>query len=73
MGGTAIDAYLTDTSQIRSATNNPPFGAGLTQNVAAVNLTWHAPLNMAYGVDRENPHGKLAGGRSTGSRSMTSC
>ena len=62
----AVDAYLTDTSQIRSASNNPPFGAGLTQNVAAVNLTWYAPLTMAFGVDRENPHGKLAGGTLNG-------
>ena len=62
----AVDAYLTATSQIRSASNNPPFGAGLTQNVAAVNLTWYSPLNMAFGVDRENPHGKLAGGTLNG-------
>jgi hypothetical protein len=35
-----VDAALTDTSQIRSATNNPFFGAGNTQDVAAINLTW---------------------------------
>ena len=62
----AVDAYLTTTSQIRSASNNPYFGAGLTQNTAAVNLTWYGPLTMAFGVDRENPNGKLAGGTLNG-------
>ena len=62
----AVDAYLTATSQIRSASNNPPFGAGLTQNAAAVNLTWYAPLDMAFGADREGTHGKLAGGTLNG-------
>ena len=62
----AVDAYLTNTSQIRSASNNPAFGTGLTQNAAAVNLTWYAPLDMAFGVDREGSHGKLAGGTLNG-------
>ena len=61
VGGTSADAYLTNTSQIRSASNNPAFGAGLTQNAAAVNLTWYTPLDMAFGADREGAHGKLAG------------
>ncbi|MCX6873043.1 MAG: hypothetical protein NTW21_04440 [Verrucomicrobia bacterium] len=43
--GTPIDTYLTDTRQIRSAANHPPFGAGLTENVAAVNLEYALLLN----------------------------
>lgn len=35
-----VDAAFTDIGQIRSAANNPFFGAGNTHDVAALNLTW---------------------------------
>jgi MYXO-CTERM domain-containing protein len=37
-----VDATLTDTSQIRTAANNPFFGAGTTENVAGVNFFYPA-------------------------------
>ena len=42
-GALIVDAALTDTSQIRSATNNPYFGAA-TSNLAAVNLSYGTPV-----------------------------
>ena len=46
-----VDQALTDINQIRSATNNPYFGAGDTQDVAAINLTWtlSGPINATSG------------------------
>ena len=35
-----VDQAFTDINQIRCAANNPFFGSGTTQDVAAVNLTW---------------------------------
>lgn len=64
--GTPIDTYLTDTRQIRSAANNPPFGAGLTENVAALNVTWHVNTGISPGQDQEGGYGAYAGGTLNG-------
>lgn len=46
-----VDAALTDISQVRTAANNPFFGAGATLDVAAINLTWglSGPISDASG------------------------
>ena len=68
--GTALadkitDESFTDTSQIRSATNNPYFGA-LTENVAALNVTWYQNTGIAPGQDQEAGYGAYAGGTLNG-------
>ena len=64
--GTPIDAYLTDSRQIRSAANNPPFGAGLTQDVAALNVTYYQNTGISPGQNQEGAYGAFAGGTLNG-------
>jgi len=59
------DASFTDTSQIRSAANNPYFGV-LTQNVAAVNLTYYNNNGINSSLNPEGNYGAYAGGTLNG-------
>jgi len=60
-----IDALFTDTSQICSAANTPYFGA-LTQNVAAVNLTYYSNTGINSSQNQEGNYGAYAGGTLNG-------
>jgi len=60
------DASFTDTSQIRSAANNPYFGAGLTENVAALNVTYYINTGILPSYDPEGAYGAYAGGTLNG-------
>lgn len=56
-----VDTPLTDTSQIRTATNNPFFGSGLTQNLAGVNFHYSADANGG-GINGVVPSGATVNG-----------
>ncbi|MEI7899091.1 MAG: Ig-like domain repeat protein [bacterium] len=60
------DALFTNTVQICSAANNPYFGAGLTENVAALNLTYYINTGITPSSNQEGNSGAYAGGTLNG-------